>query len=859
MKLPTRSLLGLTLFLLTSSLGSLFAQPAVTPVHITGFPSGVSRYEPGAWASLGIQALNRTDADAKPLLAVYFGPDEQTQFARQVWVPPHSMRKTWLPVRLPKTFDTQKSSVAMTLMPLQSSSQGEIIQHKEGMEMLQTSFVTIDREIIKSAAIFRKALPDMTGYIADLDNDAYEFYVRAKQVTAESRIVMDFSDDLIPPHVAMWDSLDQLILCSDRIVDDSAGLATLRTWLQQGGKVWIFLDRVQPSTVEAIVGHAQSYQVVDRVELDEFVIDFPKVFTAEARDMRRFEQPVEFVRVVTDTAEVACRVNGWPAAFAQRVGAGEVVFIALSPRGWLPAPIRPGDEKLPEYNLFEYRSSGAVEYLAKRFFDSPMEAAPAPAVVEPILQEQIGYRIPRRSLAATLLGLNCVALIAAGGWLASRQRLDQLMWLLPVLAFATTLIFVLIGRQNSRSVPPTIAFTQLIRMFPDTEEATVSGLAGLYHQEVTPLNMSGGPNGLVEPLATPMAGAIRRLFWTDEDRGHWQNVMLPGNSVQFIDFRRPTRGIGNVQATARFGPKGLEGSVTSGNLGKLQNAVITNTPAPSLHVDMKADGTFVCGPNEVLAEGQYTADRVLSDEARRRQAIYRQVVSAQDDNRLGRGANLLGWTGPVDSGIDWPAGLLQTGAALIAIPLRFQRTLAGEPFTVPATFLQAKATANESGQSMSYNDRTGVWLTGITRATRTALRFPLPAEVIPCRVSSARMTIKLNAPSRTLRVFSVINRQEHLVREIQNPSGVYVMNIDQPALLPPEVDNSLLFTIEITEAEDERVAREDREKQTRDRVASKRAAESKDDDKDKDKKQLVNSFSTWQIDYVRLDATGVVK
>ena len=720
--------------------------------------------------------------------------------------------------------------------------------------MLRTSYVAIDREVIKCAALYRKVRPDVFGKVADIDADAYETFLRAKQTVDTSRIVMEFTDDLIPSHASMWDSLDQFVLCSDRIVDDSVGIANLRNWVQRGGHLWVFLDRVQPSTVEAIVGHSLCYQVVDRVELDEFAIEgFRSLDSAQARDNRRFEKPVEFVRVVTDSPDVPCRVNHWPAAFYQRVGAGEVLFVALGPRGWLPAPIRPGDEQLPESNQPEFRGAGALEDLAKHFFLIRPDPPPVQAVIQPILQEQIGYQIPRRAFAATLLGLNSLGLIAVGSWLAVRKRLDNLVWVLPVFAVTTTIVFLVIGRQNSKSVPPSVAFTQLVRMFPDTEEATVSGLAGLYHQESSPLTMSGGAGGIVQVMTESTGGAIRRLVWGDRDRGYWQNVTLPGGSIQFIDFRKPTRLSGSIDAVAQFGPRGVEGRVAAGALGTLQDSVIANTPGPSLHVKMRPDGTFVSGPSDVLAEGQFTDDRVLSDDARRRQAIYRQTVSVEDIYRLGRGPNLLGWAAPFSCGIDWPSELQQTGAAMIAIPLRFERTPSGKPFLVPATFLQAKAASNESGQSMSYNDRTGVWLKSVNRATRTALRFPLPAEVLPCEVHQARLTIKLSAPSRKLRVFSVLNREEHLVNEVANPSGVYKFDVDKPTLLPTEVTDSLSFTIEITESDAERVAREERRK-----LSDLKSAPSTNSDGD-GLAQLANSFSTWQIDFIQLDVSGVVK
>lgn len=852
MKLRNRAILLFIILGAASWLGPLFAQSERgRSIQITAFPAGVGRYEPDQWASLGVQAGNTTESDGEALVAVYFGKDPQTQFARRMWVPAKSVRKTWMPVRIPETGDASGKSIEMTLLSLRDSPQGEIIERRPGLELLRSSMLTIDREPVKTAALYRKPLPDQRGAVHDADEDAYEWVAEARKLAGLSRIVMEFSDDFVPSHVAMWDSLDQVILCSDRIVDDSAGLANLRDWLHRGGQLCVFLDRVTADTIAALVGNSISFQVVDRVELDEFTIENTITWDpGRTRDKRRFEQPVELVRVVTDVADIHSRVNGWPAAFRQRVGSGEILFVALGPRGWIPPPIQPGQEKLPENTDVDFRTSGALQYVAERFFQPRAKEVDAKGIVEPMLQEQIGYRIPGRLLAASLLGLNCVGLIAMGWWCSRNHRLERLAWFLPGLAIAVTAMFLSIGRLNSKRVPPTVAFTQLVQVFPSTDQANVSGVAALYHQDSTPLSMSGGSGGIVYTTSQATDAAIRRIVWDDTDRGRWQNVVLPGSSVQFVTFRKPIRLTSPINAVGRFGPRGLEGRVVAGSASTLEDAVIANPPAPSLAVRVNSDGTFGGGKEDLLSAGQFIAQQMLSDVSRRRQDVYRQAVSAGEMSRFPTSPSLLGWSAPLACGLDWPADLQQTGEALLTIPLRFQRTPSGERFFLPATFIQVELASNDSGQSTTYNPRTGRWLQGVSRASRSRLRFRLPAEVLPCQVTNAELTIKINAPSRTLLVYSVVNGQEQLLREVPNPNGLYEVLVNRPEVLPTDVDQGLVFTIAVTEAEDERQMREEHEKaanQTTQPVPGNFAPAPS---------RLVNSFSTWNIDYVRLNVNG---
>ena len=84
------------------------------------------------------------------------------------------------------------------------------------------------------------------------------------------------------------------------------------------------------------------------------------------------------------------------------------------------------------------------------------------------LQEQIGYRIPNRNTAVTVLGLNCVGLLVAGVWLARQRRLERLAIVVPVITGLAAAVFLAIGGLNAGSVPPTVVSTQVIRLASDT-------------------------------------------------------------------------------------------------------------------------------------------------------------------------------------------------------------------------------------------------------------------------------------------------------------------------------------------------------------------------------------------------------
>ena len=105
------------------------------------------------------------------------------------------------------------------------------------------------------------------------------------------------------------------------------------------------------------------------------------------------------------------------------------------------------------------------------------------------------------------------------------------------------------------------------------------------------------------------------------------------------------------------------------------------------------------------------------------------------------------------------------------VPLEVRRTPPATNFQVPSTFLEVEVSQSQ-GKSSAYNRRTGQWVKGLTVASETPLRFQLPAQVLPCELSSATLTIRINAPSRELQLKSYAGSDGKLLRIFRSPTGV---------------------------------------------------------------------------------------
>jgi hypothetical protein len=193
-----------------------------------------------------------------------------------------------------------------------------------------------------------------------------------------------------------------------------------------------------------------NFQVVDRVQLDRFELESVDLVKRERiKEPCDFEDPVDFVRIVHSSRDVVSWVDGWPAAFWVPFGEGEVLITTLGPRGW----------RAPKTE----RPTIALQTIAGRLFAN-REGRVDPQAFQSSLQQQIGYRVPSRSIAMSVLGGYCFALLASGGILAPPASHPRSPWgscwksrrkrTRP--ASPAWLPFTTIDRKTSIS-PPTIA------------------------------------------------------------------------------------------------------------------------------------------------------------------------------------------------------------------------------------------------------------------------------------------------------------------------------------------------------------------------------------------------------------------
>lgn len=781
----------------------------------------IQRHRVGAWSVLTTRAANHRDQAADGEIAAFFPPHIEQQYGREMWVPPHAYRTTWLPIKIPSNIPAGEPRLQLKTLAIDNSSGQQVLRRHEGDLLTSDMQLFVEHSPGNTATYFRKSLPNDENIVLEPDEDAYDLVLAARKVSDMSPMVTNLSVDFQSPWSEALQGFEQIVLTGDRITHDSAGISAFRGWLLNGGRLWVMLDRVSPDTVRAIIGNSMNFEVVDRVELDQYEIEtYDASVAKQLRDSCNYEQPVEMVRVVGSSMDVTCRVNGWPGAFWLPYGEGEVLFTTLAPRGWIASG----------------KPTEALQVLSTRYF-SASSGRVDPKGFQYLLQQKIGYKIPSRAVAIAVLGGYCGTLLLAGVVLALRNRLDSLAWIVPGITTVATVVLVFIGRAHSTSVPTTIANGQLLRFASSDGEVRVDGLAAVYDQNSRQLNWSVKERGRLLP---EIAGdnEVRRLMWTDDDRMAPQNSTSRAGSVGLAEFASTAYLPQRVAAEAEFGPSGLVGKLYWGDMDDVLDPVVTVTPAPAMAVEKSGNGRWQISPEQVLSPGQYIASNLLTDEQQQRQEYCRALLNPIDSFIFPKQPSLLFWCRPLTGQIDFPDGFEQSGTALAVVPIELRRTPPDTAFQIPSSFIGMEPARVGQGNLSAYNRRTGEWVKGLTTSAEIPLRFQLPSQVLPCQITTATLLVRINAPSREFQISSYSEAGGRLLKSFRNANGALTIELDTSELkLDDRGGITLGFTVSAISSA--AIGADEKGNSGRAKVTT-----------------VPQKVAPWQIDYVRLTVGG---
>jgi hypothetical protein len=764
---------------------------------VSGFvPGGFRTSVTEGWTKLDFDLINPTDKDRWARVLAFYENQQDRQYGRELWVPAHATIASWLPLGPAPTQASQGSrEIQMLVYELTEGNNHLLLPGTEerirGRAVLYrkrapTTVLMIDAEPAEAPAFGQITVPESPG---DEALTLARVLQGRRHLSGNVQVVYPHT---LPAWPNAWSSIDELILASDKIGKDPAGLQALRWWLEHGGTAWVMLDRVEPETVARLLGEALDFQVIGKVGLTEFRIDrVPADIDASRIPVQRHGRPVNFVRVLLPAGTTPEHtINGWPVWFTRSVGRGKVLFTTLGPRGWY-RPRSARDELSPLPNFPALPVAGEIleiTTMKQRF--APAEPPYAVGALEELLTQEIGYSVVSRGTVAVVFGVLFISILGLTALLRRGSRRPALLGGVgPAMALVAAGTFVWIGTMSRQAAPPTVAFVQVVAAVAGTAEAPVDGLVAVFRPDSGPAHMEAWREGFFNMDLSGVEGQTHRMILTDLDAWHWDNLVLPAG-IRFAPFQFTARTSQPIAAAARFGPTGLEGALHAKPFANPADGLLTLRGARNLAVSFEPDGRFSAGPADTLAPGHFLAGTLLSDRQQRRQEIYRHLLKRTDE--MHDGNMLWAWTDPVELPFKLVAEARVAGTAVLTVPLRLERPAPGTPVTIPGPFVQVQRVIK---------DRLSRLPPESSEPADMHLRFQLPESVLPMQVERARLIGKINARLRRLTVAGKAGEEFVEFHRMDNAFGPIQVDLPEDRFLQLDAAGGLHLRVTLSAAQ----------------------------------------------------------
>jgi hypothetical protein len=276
---------------------------------------------------------------------------------------------------------------------------------------------------------------------------------------------------------------------------------------------------------------------------------------------------------------------------------------------------------------------------------------------------------------------------------------------------------------------------------------------------------------------------------TDAQAWHFEGLDMPAG-LRLGSFRRTITASERPRAVAQFNANGMTGEISTGAFRDLADFFLSTPTGKALAARFSSAGRFTAGSRDLLPEGQYFTNVVLTDLQQRRAALYQRLLAQSDSRRVLGRTMLYAWARPptpLPFTIDPDATI--SDSSLLAIPVEFERPPPGTPVTVSSAFVSYERIVNGMAGKPTLES---------ALQTDMRLRFQLPKSVLPLEVDRAHLFATVRAP---LRRFSVAGYDRNgTTRELlaaESPSGPVEVDIRQTNLLTLDPQGGLYLNVVI--------------------------------------------------------------
>lgn len=834
----TRRIIGVLSWLLVGAilnpLASVAAQSSVDEepsIYVQSIsPVGMRSYVRGRWGSVRAVVFNPTNGDREVKITGYIDGYEHQQYGRIVEVPARTRIIAWFPFYIPE----KEVEQAPDIDPYANNEPTPAGDGRPPFQRPTLDYVDLmcwATDITDGQSIPLPATENEPRFVVPINFGHPEPMLGVLGDVMPNRFAPDITLELeaikasrttygrtfrtfqflpyeFPVDATVLEAFDQIAIMGPGLVADSQSTEALRAWVQRGGRLWIMLEHVDHDWLRSLLADVAVIEPVGVTTLEQvrWHYELPGDVPDEVRD---YEEPIEFHRLLTTGLTTEWTVDGWPAVSTLDWGRGSILFTSIGSRS-LMFPANQNDFGIPPprveggaSSFADYSSPYKLEdFLSKTSFatfvreNKPL--VPNQEAAAEYVRAQLAYSAPRRGTIVLLLLTFCAGLGMAGYALARQEKLRLMLVVGPILSLCFAAVFAVIGFTSREATGDVVGELQLVQGRDGSTGIDIEATGRVF---VT--------NSLGREVDSREAGTTRfqradsdvRLWeqsWVDFDHWRMDDLAPPVGTLSLMRYQSDlmTRPL-TIQAT--FDEEGLVGRFDWEGLEGASDALIRGEVLAS-HVSLAEDGTFRVSADQELNPGQYVIGATLSDEQQRRQKFLRQFFVTDRD--APPEPMFYVWGNLRNPRVDYEGIDSRNGAALHMAPLRFVSPPANTPVRVPQSLLRIRSLQNLTTRegSTAYAWSSDEWSQMNAPAEKVSTHFisvKLPPALLPLRLDKIDVSLEIEANDLSVTLLGVEDGATFELVSETSPRGTIRLSIEDPRALRVSADGEWLLGLEV--------------------------------------------------------------
>ncbi len=542
--------------------------------------------------------------------------------------------------------------------------------------------------------------------------------------------VIAYTDSSRMPYVSSeYDGVYAIYVARRHMKLAGPQIDALRRWLISGGQLWIQAQRVSDQFGRALLGSNWTMTKVGQAR------------TATLRYSGRsinhlvlhLKKAIHTVYVLAPGYKTLETVNSWPLVLMRHVGLGRVFICTVNGRGMLNKSDKGGAVLWPVVRRF-YAAGG---------WHTPV------SILKHNATSQIGYRISGRMIIGVVLGGLTIVLLLAAFALGRKDKLERLAPVAIALAVVAGIILIINGKLNRGRVRLTLSSYQIASAAPSQHLLAISGFASVFSPNAQAAALTTSSAFQLNPKTSFAKQSNASVDIRPDQKFQWRNLHLPSGATIDIPFTSTRKDRLIKPIIGRFGPAGLQISGQESLLANLQDAAIA-APRGALAMAPAGAGKRLAGAGQILPAGQFIESSFLTRSQQRHNTVESSLFKTQSVAE----PMLLGWPSTALPMLHLTHDPVIMNQTLLVIPLDMQASPAGTHVEIPWPYLPYRLVSGPGQHAPApvYNTRKHQWLQDLSSPANIFVRFQLPRQVLPLKLTGAVLTIKLSAPGRPVSI-----------------------------------------------------------------------------------------------------------